>query len=319
MGRKLDALLGRNSKTSKLKGLANLAIARINILKNQRHARCTHARSDVVQLLNLGHQDPALLRVEQVIKEQNMLDVFGMIENYCHLLTQRITLVQNNRECPDELSEAILSLIFAASRCGEFPELQEIRGIFTSRYGKEFVARALELRNNCSVNPKMIQKLSTTQASLESRQQLLKQIASDNGISLQLVDDVYVTAGEKQEINQQEKQLQPNKVSNLNDPEFGVHDRDSSEEMTQNEKFSESMKVRKKYRDVAEAAQEAFESAAYAAAAARAAVELSRSESWDEDPDDHNDSNHSLELYDSRFDMIFNKNNLNRVVESKIE
>lgn len=46
----------------------------------------------------------------------------------------------------------------------------------------------------------------------------------------------------------------------------------------------ERVGVRRKYRDVADAAQAAFESAAYAAAAARAAVELSRSESTD--PDD---------------------------------
>lgn len=52
------------------------------------------------------------------------------------------------------------------------------------------------------------------------------------------------------------------------------------------ESFSDSMKGRKKYKDVADAAQAAFDSAAYAAAAARAAVELSRSGSYD--PDDQN-------------------------------
>ncbi|KAK9034462.1 hypothetical protein V6N11_050626 [Hibiscus sabdariffa] len=36
--------------------------------------------------------------------------------------------------------------------CGDFPELQEIRAIFVSRYSKEFDARAIELRNNCEVN-----------------------------------------------------------------------------------------------------------------------------------------------------------------------
>lgn len=56
--------------------------------------------------------------------------------------------------------------------------------------------------------------------------------------------------------------------------------------------MSESFKARKKYRDVAAAAQEAFESAAYAAAAARAAVELSRSESQNNDQDDDRGSNH---------------------------
>lgn len=48
---------------------------------------------------------------------------------------------------------------------------------------------------------------------------------------------------------------------------------------------SDSFQMKKKYKDVADAAQAAFESAAHAAAAARAAVELSRSGSHD--PDDH--------------------------------
>ena len=59
------------------------------------------------------------------------------------------------RQCPDELKEAISSLIFAASRCRELPELQKIRGLFTSRYGKELETRDVELRNNCGVNPKV--------------------------------------------------------------------------------------------------------------------------------------------------------------------
>lgn len=59
------------------------------------------------------------------------------------------------RECPTELKEAISTLLFAASRCGEFPELQEIRALFTSRYGKEFVNRAVELRNNCGVSARV--------------------------------------------------------------------------------------------------------------------------------------------------------------------
>lgn len=68
MGKKLDALLRRNPKPPKIKTLANLTIARIAILKNQRQVRCSHARSDVVQLLNLGHQDRALLRVNSCPK-----------------------------------------------------------------------------------------------------------------------------------------------------------------------------------------------------------------------------------------------------------
>lgn len=61
--------------------------------------------------------------------------------------------VRARRICPEELKEAASSLLFAASRCGEFPELHELRGLLTSRYGKGFAASAIELRNNCAVNP----------------------------------------------------------------------------------------------------------------------------------------------------------------------
>lgn len=64
MGRHIDALLGRNTfKASKLKPIVSLAISRLAIFKNQRQARSNIARSDVVQLLNLGHHERAFLRV----------------------------------------------------------------------------------------------------------------------------------------------------------------------------------------------------------------------------------------------------------------
>jgi vacuolar protein sorting-associated protein IST1 len=63
MGNKLDALFRRKLKTSKFSSLAKLAVSRIVILKNQRQARLSLAKSDVIQLLNLGHQERALLRV----------------------------------------------------------------------------------------------------------------------------------------------------------------------------------------------------------------------------------------------------------------
>lgn len=34
-------------------------------------------------------------QVEHVIKEQNMLDAFAMIENYCDLLIERAVLLEN--------------------------------------------------------------------------------------------------------------------------------------------------------------------------------------------------------------------------------
>ncbi|GMP30933.1 hypothetical protein CsSME_00005365 [Camellia sinensis var. sinensis] len=155
MGKKWDTLLGKSFNVSKFKTIVNVAVYRIAFLKNKLHVRCSQARSDVVQLLTLDHHESALLRVGHVIREQNLLDAFAIIEGYCHLLVERIMLIQNSKTCPEEVKEAISSLIFAASRCGgQVPELQKIRGVFSSKFGKEFAASAVELRNNCGVHPK---------------------------------------------------------------------------------------------------------------------------------------------------------------------
>ncbi|OMO69737.1 hypothetical protein COLO4_28949 [Corchorus olitorius] len=234
----LDALLGRNLfNTSKLKPLVNLAIDRIPMLKKKHKVRYTHARNDVTELLKLGEHERALIRVESVIKEQNMEDAFVIIEIYCHVLLERVMLIQKHK-------------------------------VLQSTFGKEFVARALELRNNCGVHPKIIQKLSPRTPSLESKMKVLKEIAaSEKGITLRLESD---HASEKKEGSIELHSL--------------------CEKLCE----SESKKASKKYRDAVAAAVEAFESAAYAyaaaAAAARAVIELSArtTESHDFDSDDEN-------------------------------
>ncbi|KAK2971563.1 hypothetical protein RJ640_017932 [Escallonia rubra] len=257
MGKKLDALLGRSFKPPKFRATVNVAISRVTVLKNQRQARCSIARSDVVQLLHLNHHERALLRILRFL----LIGFFPSI----------ITSV-----CPEELKEATSSLIFASTRVGEFPELQEIRAVLTSRYGKDFAARAIELRNNCGVN---------LQVSLDSRMKMLKEIASENGVVLQLEDASSGNTEEKMEVDQNRDQPKPDRMVNsggsaeLEDDSLVL-----TEDVERVTSFTDSMKGRRKYRDVADAAQAAFESAAYAAAAARAAVELSRSES--QDPDD---------------------------------
>ncbi|QHO15995.1 hypothetical protein S83_032101 [Arachis hypogaea] len=112
MGKKLDALLGRTFKAAKFRPIITLAISRIAVLKNQRQVRLKQARCDVLQLLQLDHHERALLRVEHVIKEQNMLDVYDKIEGYCNLVIERIHLIEQERECPEELKEVASGLLY---------------------------------------------------------------------------------------------------------------------------------------------------------------------------------------------------------------
>ena len=156
MGRRLDVLLGRTTKqTARLKSLLGLAVTRLGVVRGHRQVRCGQARGDVEQLLRLGHTDRALDRAEHVVREQNALDVLAELEAYCTLIVERAALVDAHRDCPEELREAAAGLVYAAARCGDLPELQEVRGILAAKFGREFVSAASNLRSGCGINAKV--------------------------------------------------------------------------------------------------------------------------------------------------------------------
>lgn len=56
------------------------------------------------------------------------------------------------RDCPNDVNEAVSTLIFASARCGDLPELPKIRKLFGERYGQRFALVALELLPGNLVN-----------------------------------------------------------------------------------------------------------------------------------------------------------------------
>ncbi|XP_028555860.1 uncharacterized protein LOC110111548 [Dendrobium catenatum] len=263
--RLIEAIYGRRTTRQiwKLKSLLNLTVCRLSVLRNQRNGRCCIARSDIMQLLLHGQQDRALIRAELLMKEQNMADVFALVESYCQFLNDRAFILQQQmycRECPEELKEAAAGLSFAASRCGELPELQEIRKIISSRFGKEFTAAAVELRNNCGVDAKMVQKFSARKPSMESRVDVMKEIAREKGVELELIANPFSEVGDQFASLWTENQAEEMATPQLDSAFHG--------------NYRGKMRVEEEYKDVVSAAQAAFESASYAAVAAKAAMEL---------------------------------------------
>ncbi|KAJ0961793.1 hypothetical protein J5N97_029621 [Dioscorea zingiberensis] len=136
------------------------------------------AEADVLHLLRTEQTRRTLLWVERVIKEHNMLHVLLSVQRSLQLLTEKIPQIQTQRLCPNELREAVASLIFAAPRCGECPKLRKLSLLLQSWFLKHSFATATE------ANQQMVELLSTKQPSLESRLQALQVIAQDNGITL---------------------------------------------------------------------------------------------------------------------------------------
>ncbi|KAG8077586.1 hypothetical protein GUJ93_ZPchr0007g6019 [Zizania palustris] len=136
-------------------------------------------RKEMVQYLQTGQESIARIRVEHIIREQNILAAYEIVELFCEFVLARVPIVEVQKECPLELREAIASIIFASGRCSDLPELMHLRTLFTTKYGKEFVAAAMELRPDSGVNRTIIEKLSVKAPSAESKLKVLKAIAQE--------------------------------------------------------------------------------------------------------------------------------------------
>jgi len=136
----------------------------------------------MVQYLQTGQESIARIRVEHIIREQNILAAYEIVELFCEFVLARVPIVEVQKECPLELREAIASIIFASGRCSDLPELMHLRNLFTTKYGKEFVAAAMELRPDSGVNRTIIEKLSVKAPSGESKLKVLKAIAQEYNV-----------------------------------------------------------------------------------------------------------------------------------------
>nr|XP_043634431.1 IST1-like protein [Erigeron canadensis] len=173
------ALFFNRFNTSKCKTAAKLGVARIKLLRNKRQVVVRQMRRDIALLLQSGQDATARIRVEHVMREQNILAANEFIELFCELIVQRLTIIAKQRECPADLKEGISSLIFAAPRCSEIPELVALRDIFEKKYGKDFVSAATDLRPDCGVNRMLIDKLSVRTPAGEVKLKILKEIAKE--------------------------------------------------------------------------------------------------------------------------------------------
>ncbi|KDP22885.1 hypothetical protein JCGZ_01959 [Jatropha curcas] len=176
----LDSFFNKGFKAAKCKTLLKLTIPRIKLLRNRREIQIKQMRRDIAKLLETGQEATARIRVEHIIREENMMAAQEILELFCELISVRLPIIEAQRECPLDLKEAISSICFAAPRCADLPELLQVQMLFASKYGKEFVAAASELMPECGVNRQLIELLSIRAPSPEVKLKLLKEIAEEH-------------------------------------------------------------------------------------------------------------------------------------------
>ncbi|XP_009804183.1 uncharacterized protein [Nicotiana sylvestris] len=178
----LNQLFNRGLQGSKCKTCLTLAISRIKLLQNKRDAQLKLMRKEIAQFLQAGQEAIARIRVEHIIREQNVWAAYEILELFCEFVYARVPILESQKECPSELREAVASIIFAAPRCSDLPDLLHVRNLFAAKYGKEFIAAASELRPDTSVNRTIVEKLSVSAPSAEIKLNVLKEIAREYNV-----------------------------------------------------------------------------------------------------------------------------------------
>ncbi|KAK9164992.1 hypothetical protein Scep_000183 [Stephania cephalantha] len=250
--------------------MAKLTTARIKLLRNKREVVVKQMRRDVALLLQSGQDATARIRVEHVLREQNVLAANEIIELFCELIVARLSIISKQRECPVDLKEGISSLIFAAPRCSEIPELQKIRAIFEKKYGKDFVSAAMELRPDCGVNRTLIEKLSVRRPTGEVKLKLMKEIAKEYQIEWD------ATESEKELLKPPEEHIEGPRefvsASSMPVKRASTEGIEVKSTTTRSSNYGEGCDVH--FEDSASAAKAAAESAKKAISAAQAAAFL---------------------------------------------
>ncbi|GMP58879.1 hypothetical protein CsSME_00022387 [Camellia sinensis var. sinensis] len=194
----LNQLFNRGLLGAKCKTCLNLAISRMKLLQNKRDGQLKLMRKEIAQFL----------QVEHIIREQNIWAAYEILEMFCEFVLVRVPILESQSKenahtsgwkvvmksvmfkpteaqcwkCPSELCEAVASIIFAAPRCSDLPDLLHVRNLFAAKYGKEFISAATELRPDTSVNRTVIEKLSVSAPSAELKLKVLRDIAKEYNV-----------------------------------------------------------------------------------------------------------------------------------------
>lgn len=143
---------------------------RMETIRKKKQALVRYSKKDVADLISGGHDVNAFGRMDALIVEINKLSCYDMIEQYCCCILEHLPTMQKERVCPEGSTEAIATLIFAAARFSDLPELADLRWQFTARYGTNMEAY---------INQEFVEKIQEKSFLKEKKLQLMQHIAQE--------------------------------------------------------------------------------------------------------------------------------------------
>jgi vacuolar protein sorting-associated protein IST1 len=167
---------------AKLKTNLNLIMHRLKLVEKKKMELNQKARRTIGEFLNAGKVDRAKIRVEQIVREDYIVEAMDLVESYCDFLLSRFGQLQSTETVDEGLATAISSLIWVTPFFeSDVPELKTIADQLGKKYGKQYVTAARE-NSLKTVNETLIKKMSVQVPPKLLVEKYLVEIAKDQKI-----------------------------------------------------------------------------------------------------------------------------------------
>lgn len=167
---------------AKLKTNLNLIMHRLKLVEKKKMELNQKARRTIGEFLNAGKVDRARIRVEQIIREDYLIESMDLVESYCDFLLSRFGQLQSTEVVDEGLATPVSSLIWVTPRFeSDVPELKVIADQLARKYGKQYI---LAVKDNTlkTVNETLIKKMSVQAPPKVLVEKYLVEIAKDQKI-----------------------------------------------------------------------------------------------------------------------------------------
>ncbi|KAH9252271.1 hypothetical protein BASA81_009873 [Batrachochytrium salamandrivorans] len=182
--------LFRSFNADKLRLKLKLAETRIELVKNKKTNEIKKQKIEIATLLKNNQEELARIRTEHLVCDDFRIEVLGIVGLLCALLKERTKLLENSKEIPFDMKESCVTLVFAADRVAEIPELADIKQQLLLKFKRELVAwLGTEESAKANVNERVFKKLGIQPPNAFIVTSYMKYIAQDAGVDWEPKED----------------------------------------------------------------------------------------------------------------------------------
>ena len=151
--------MGVSYSAPTLKSHLKMAVQRLLMHRNKKTNQISVDSKQVAILLQQSKDESARIRCEAILHEKNLCIAYEMLQLMCELLGARVALVTASKTCPNDLEEAIATVIYCSGRIEGIPELKFVVQQYAAKFSSEWCTTHVDNASG-KVHPRVVEKLA---------------------------------------------------------------------------------------------------------------------------------------------------------------